>query len=904
MACEDAELIDFDNDVIEEGDPIYIYDVLNNSWKKSTALEVDSSDHELLVKYEDSSQEWVRMDGPKMCRCPPPPPPPKPQPLIPPPIVIKSESRAVEKPALPKKAERPKTNLKTITKAKATVSSKPKSNSKKSGSSHSKKIIKKLEDYITGGDDESFPEESLDEKNVPTESPVTPSPSPFPRLRLLPKSSSKMEQYRKKKEQAKKKSPLIDNPDAVVNADTKGTPVSSKSLKAVPSKSGENEKEVTKFKVRFGKAPDLNPPSRKKSKPRNEDMFEDVNVEMSVVINDEKLPSGWSKHMIKRKTSKKWDIVIQNEDERKFRSRADLKAYFEGINQPYPDELFDFSSGKRTPHARTPAAEKSDDLDTNESISFLSNKRKIKTLLPRRSVPEIQCSTPLPKPEPVAEHDLIQPTVAVAACTPTPISTPAPPTPEAVSPLVLTPLPAVPALPASPVLSASSTSASGSGFTCPKQDCKKHYRSESLLMMHIKHYHREYKSLLKSMPNVADLAYARTVGESIDSPQSALLEKITRIEEDRMKEKTDDAPIIDEDFTLQIEPDDETTLSASDKSANSLLKVPKKSTLFEKTMPSPTPASPSASTSVLLAQLKQPPLVPPPISIQAEYTDAELSVSQNSPIALYSPKVTAKDVNKSSPLSETDSGRKSASPRKRRVSQLDAGEVINCTCGYGFEDGLMMQCDLCLCWQHGACNSVENEEDTPSPYICVLCQNPRRIHSSKKYVYTQNWMKDGKIPRYEFSKTTDEIQAERESLIQRTQGFLCNLADLRNAVFGLLVKVHILKQSPDHPKLYLWAQSWTNKKSEEKENLLVAESGPVPEAAINMADCRKHLSEHIDEEIEKAEAILQDIEEKIDNLEKDDDFENDSDRFKSVAKHMLLMMLRDLSSIQNLKYCS
>lgn len=49
--------------------------------------------------------------------------------------------------------------------------------------------------------------------------------------------------------------------------------------------------------------------------------------------------------------------------------------------------------------------------------------------------------------------------------------------------------------------------------------------------------------MLKSMPNVADLAYARTVGESIDSPQSALLEKIAKIEEDRMKEKTDDVPM-------------------------------------------------------------------------------------------------------------------------------------------------------------------------------------------------------------------------------------------------------------------------------------------------------------------------------------------------------------------------
>lgn len=43
--------------------------------------------------------------------------------------------------------------------------------------------------------------------------------------------------------------------------------------------------------------------------------------------------------------------------------------------------------------------------------------------------------------------------------------------------------------------------------------------------------------MLSSIPNVADFAYARTVGQSIDSPQSGFLEKIVKLEEDRMKEK-------------------------------------------------------------------------------------------------------------------------------------------------------------------------------------------------------------------------------------------------------------------------------------------------------------------------------------------------------------------------------
>lgn len=118
-------------------------------------------------------------------------------------------------------------------------------------------------------------------------------------------------------------------------------------------------------------------------------------------------------------------------------------------------------------------------------------------------------------------------------------------------------------------------------------------------------------------------------------------------------------------------------------------------------------------------------------------------------------------------------GKKSPT-RKRRLSHLDSTDVINCTCGYGFEDGLMIrvsaifslflscrylkkkrrilsallviQCDLCLCWQHGACNAAENEEDVPSMYICEPCRYPRRLHSSKKYSYVQNWVKEGIMP--------------------------------------------------------------------------------------------------------------------------------------------------------------
>ena len=71
-----------------------------------------------------------------------------------------------------------------------------------------------------------------------------------------------------------------------------------------------------------------------------------------------------------------------------------------------------------------------------------------------------------------------------------------------------------------------------SAYKCPKQGCSKTFRKENLLQMHIKHYHPEYSKFLGSTPNVADLAYARTIGESVEDiiPKKSnnLLEKCNK----------------------------------------------------------------------------------------------------------------------------------------------------------------------------------------------------------------------------------------------------------------------------------------------------------------------------------------------------------------------------------------
>ncbi|KAG0728993.1 PHD finger protein 20-like protein 1 [Chionoecetes opilio] len=77
----------------------------------------------------------------------------------------------------------------------------------------------------------------------------------------------------------------------------------------------------------------------------------------------------------------------------------------------------------------------------------------------------------------------------------------------------------------------------------------------------------------------------------------------------------------------------------------------------------------------------------------------------------------------------------------------NTAEIINCGCGSTEEEGLMLQCDVCLCWQHGDCYNIVGEDQVPDKYICSLCDHPRLERSSHKFRHHQDWLKEGRLPR-------------------------------------------------------------------------------------------------------------------------------------------------------------
>lgn len=141
-----------------------------------------------------------------------------------------------------------------------------------------------------------------------------------------------------------------------------------------------------------------------------------------------------------------------------------------------------------------------------------------------------------------------------------------------------------------------------------------------------------------------------------------------------------------------------------------------------------------------------------------------------------------------------------------KIVRMRQEEIINCLCSYGEEDGLMIQCELCLCWQHGICNGIEKECQVPEKYICYICRNPQRGRESMKYVHDQDWLHAGKLPVANYHAPNVK-HAERFDMLKQSHTLTGNLVELKRFMHSLKVKINIA-ENKDHPKMYLWSKKW------------------------------------------------------------------------------------------------
>ncbi|XP_070063775.1 uncharacterized protein MBD-R2 isoform X2 [Drosophila virilis] len=241
-----------------------------------------------------------------------------------------------------------------------------------------------------------------------------------------------------------------------------------------------------------------------------------------------------------------------------------------------------------------------------------------------------------------------------------------------------------------------------------------------------------------------------------------------------------------------------------------------------------------------------------------------------------------------------------------RIVRMRQEEIINCICEYGEEDGLMIQCELCLCWQHGACNGIVKESDVPDKYVCYICRNPQRVRDSMRFKHDQDWLFEGKLPVAGYHTPNPQAPKKFE-LLKRSHTLTGNLLDAKRSMHSLLVKINIARNRC-HPKLYLWAKKWDEDQADSSTTPVKRPKTeqtdwphvPQPEAAIDPEECQYRLIEHVKVQQSLLMNRLNDIEAEIDELEKEDNLPDLKDANMSTTKEAIATFIKEMEILKRL----
>ncbi|MBN3304054.1 PHF20 protein, partial [Amia calva] len=158
-------------------------------------------------------------------------------------------------------------------------------------------------------------------------------------------------------------------------------------------------------------------------------------------------------------------------------------------------------------------------------------------------------------------------------------------------------------------------------------------------------------------------------------------------------------------------------------------------------------------------------------------------------------------------------------------------EIVRCVCEVQEENDFMIQCEECLCWQHGICMGLL-EDNVPEKYSCYICRDPPGQRQSLKYWYDKDWLSSGHM--YGLSFLEENYSHQNAKKIAATHQLLGDVHRVIEVLNGLQLKMSIL-QSQAHPDLKLWCQPWKQVDSWEKPWKKGAGTG-VAAAAMVAAD--------------------------------------------------------------------
>ncbi|XP_060726284.1 PHD finger protein 20-like protein 1 isoform X1 [Tachysurus vachellii] len=135
-----------------------------------------------------------------------------------------------------------------------------------------------------------------------------------------------------------------------------------------------------------------------------------------------------------------------------------------------------------------------------------------------------------------------------------------------------------------------------------------------------------------------------------------------------------------------------------------------------------------------------------------------------------------------------------------------ANEIVRCICEMDEENGFMIQCEECMCWQHSVCMGLL-EDSIPDQYICYICRDPPGQRWNSKYRHDKEWLYKGHM--YGLSLLTENYSHQNAKKIVSTHQLLADVYSVKKVLHGLQLKMDIL-QNKHNPSLHLWARSWVN----------------------------------------------------------------------------------------------
>ncbi|XP_031623524.1 PHD finger protein 20-like [Contarinia nasturtii] len=681
----------------------------------------------------------------------------------------------------------------------------------------------------------------------------------------------------------------------------------------------------------------------------------------TVLVQDKRLPAGWTKHLYRRSsTSIKWDVMlVVDSNNKRFRSRNDVKVYLDEIGQAYNPDTYDFSIHKRRAKDIGVYVYTDDYVPPVQSSDF-NWKSNLNSSLQRQPFAGFSPneSTILSK---IAQEIKTEPNTSTFGVLGEDFI----------------------------YLGALKVKRINNSLHCPKEDCDKHFRKENHLYIHVKHYHSELADQLNATTNKIESPISQAI-ETTNEPKT-VGQSLTLVEQtsDGLKRKLD-TNLANLEVKEKRKPSEKDKVNAPDiNSVDSALKECAQNDFKPEATASAPKKSTKKRTDTKLSASKSgiPKFKINPFKIKAlkgkkskkmkrEFKrkikkiliNHDNNDGRSTQLNFSNSECSTMDLN-----FQQQSGSQYVDENGEiiKIVRMRQEEIVNCKCDQG-QNGLMIQCELCLFWQHAVCYNMTKESEVPEKYVCWICRHPENIRESMRYIHDQDWLYDGKLFQANYHQPSDQA-AMRSDILQQSHQLTGNLLEVNRSLHSLNVKLNIASNK-DHPKLYLWSKKWeqspprnTETKVEQEQHTSVSEvksetitnpalnnllecvkpenesettqknemtlienktntdikidktttqqqikqavtpkklrltpNIPQPEAAIDSVECQHHLLEHIQNEQSIIHARMQTIDAQIVALESMEYPHRNTKSDFAKTNHTIRMLLNDLDKMKKL----